>query len=702
LQKDRFDYDYTNIFRSTQDLDIVIDAAPKVALDFQKIIAEKYPQFLGSKTKWEVRTLRHQMGKVGELGFKEALLNDPDFINQNTDSNSLGMIELTSNKNQNQRLEPIVRDLKSWDQPQNGVFLNDTLNNQISFFRNNKHFTTSRAKTEENPEILSVIRLLVKAFQYELEFTPVDYDQIKMIINEFEGTKITNNNALRRIHDTAKKLVMHAVNIEYAVKKLEELGLRNKLIAIGNFNEINSDAWWLNRKPLISFPVGSGNGVTAEELELTIVAHETNNFLAFESITRAHSGEPNVFVSRESTTGEAAAFGEGFYTRIGKEGARGTGLTVRFKVNPSAREGTDFILKDDYVIFKNKKALTVIQESLNLGINELLKLAESNEEFQVDHSDLALLEKLKRKMNATLINDELNKLLSSTVERDHDRLVQILYSFQNSNIEKLISNHVLSSVAKNIFDRVAGLSQSANETHLMRYIKTVSPILKTLDSIGHLYRDSFSWYLNTIIQRPNLSFNLRQHAVFELLLSNEDFEKHLNFKQYFNPDEFNEMISEIKEWENSQDSRKRNFVKQLNKKWSESIETGDLIRLKALIDANFFEINYKNVSQISILQLAAYYKRETVINWLIKNPDFNFNSKNSMGYTEVEQLRLSGKGETADTIEKFRPEVQGQRFIVQERNTEHKTDEYPNGIPIIDFIRFEPGSFMMGDDDNKT
>jgi hypothetical protein len=375
LQKERFDYDYTNIFRSTQDLDIAIDATPEVALAFQKIIAEKYPQFLGAKAKWEIRTLRHRMGIVGEIGFKEALLNDPDFINQDTDSNSLGMVELTFNKNktQNQIQDPIVRDLKTWDVPANGVFLKDTLNNCISYFRSQNHFTTSRAKAGENPEILSVIRLLVKAFQYELDFSPEDFAEMKKIVQEFNGNKIANSNALRRIHDTAKKLVMHAVNIEYAVNKLDELGLREKLIAMGDINDVNSDAWWLNRKPLRSFPVGGGGGKTAAELNYLIVAHETNNFLAFESVTRAHSGEPNVFTSRESAIGEAAVHGEGFYTRIGKEGARGTGLTVRLMVNPKAREGTDFTVEGDYIIFKNKKALTVIQESLNLGINDLLK-----------------------------------------------------------------------------------------------------------------------------------------------------------------------------------------------------------------------------------------------------------------------------------------------------------------------------------------
>jgi formylglycine-generating enzyme required for sulfatase activity len=641
------------------------------------------------------------MGKVGEIGFKEALLNDPDFINQDTDSNSLGMVELTFNKNQIK--EPIIRDLKTWDKPENGVFLRDTLNNRISYFRSNLHFKTSRAKAGENPEILSVIRLLVKAFQYELEFSPEDFAEMKKIVHEFNGAKITNSNALRRIHDTAKKLVMHAVNIEYAVNKLDELGLRQKLIAMGNINDINSDAWWLNRKPLMSFPVGGGSGKTAAELNYLIVAHETNNFLAYESITRAHSGEPNVFTSRETAVGEAAVYGEGFYTRIGKEGARGTGLTVRFKVNPEARLGTDFTVEGDYIIFINKKALTVIQESLNLGINDLLKLAESDQELQIDHSDLALLEKLKRKMNATLINEELDKLLNSKLESDHERLVHILNSFQNSSIEKLISSVVLGSVAKNVFGRVVNLSKSVNEVDLIRYIKTVGPILKTLEANGVIKQDSFFNYLDKLIKTPTLSFNLRKQAVFELLLSSgENFEQHLNLKKDFESNELKTLITEMRVWDKSQDARKRKFAVQLNKKWSKAIENGEVKKLEALIDSQFFDINYKNINQVSMLQLAVYYKHNAIIDWLIKNLEFNFNAKNSFGYNEVEQLRLSGKGEIADMIEQQRPGVKSQKFKIKERNIEQKTTEYPNGTPIIDFVRIESGSFMMGDGESKV
>jgi hypothetical protein len=222
------------------------------------------------------------------------------------------MVELTRQSNNSQN--SIISDLKNWNQPKS-IFLEDTLNNRISFFRSSNHYTTSRAKAGENPELLSVIRLLVKAFQYELTFSNHDLEQMKIIINDFDASKITNENALRRIHDTAKKLIMHAVNIEYAMNKLDELGLRQKLIAMGDVDIENSDAWWLNREPLRSSPIGIGSGATAGQLGISIVAHETNNFLAYESITRSHTGEPNVLISRETAIGESAAYGKGFYTK---------------------------------------------------------------------------------------------------------------------------------------------------------------------------------------------------------------------------------------------------------------------------------------------------------------------------------------------------------------------------------------------------
>jgi formylglycine-generating enzyme required for sulfatase activity len=686
LQVDRFDFDFTNIFRSTQDLDMVIDATEQQAREFQNTISAKYPHFLGSKAaKWEVRTLHTRMGNPGQPGFKEALLGDVDFSNQNSDSNSLGMVELTRSQ------DPIVRDLRHWDTAIS-PFLQDTLSDQISFFRSDKHFTTTRAKMGENPEILSVVRLLVKAFQYELSFSDADFAQMKSIVAQFDASQLQNSNAMRRFQDTAKKLVMHATNIEYALNKLDELGLRKKIIALGNKDEINSASWWLNKEPLRSKPVGEGVGKTAKELDIQVVAHETNSFLAYESITRSHSGEPNVLISRQNAAGEAAAFGNGFYTRIGKQGARGTGLTIRFNVNPQAREGVDFTHHGDYVVFQNKKALQVIQESLNFGLDDLMKMAESNQNIEVDQSDLALLEKLKRKLNAAKISDELNKLLDSKSKVDNDKLIQILSAFQNSSVNKLISAETLSSVVKNVYARIEFLSQSNQEADQMRYIQTVGPIAQTLEKQGLLKVAVFAKHLDQFIVNPHASFELRKLSAFEEILMSDSG---LHSKKYFTENEWNQITHEIKtQWQKDTDARKRKYFISLDQKWSNAIEKADSQKLEDLAESGFFDVNHKSISGYSTLLRAEYYGQRKVIDWLIQNPEFDFNAKNEQGLSQVEQLRLAGKLDLAKEIEEKRPESKSREFDIRERNKD--------GSPIISFVKVKPGRFMMGDGEQKV
>lgn len=901
LQKDRFDYDFTNIFRITQDLDIAVDATPEVALQFQAIIAARYPHFLGSKAnKWEMRTLRHRMGKPGQLGFKEALLNDTDFSNQNTDSNSVGMVEVTLSK------EPVVRDLRSWNRG-SSVFLKDTASNQISYFRNGAHFTTARAKAGENPEILSVLRMLVKAFQYKLSFSDAEFNQIKEIASRFVPRAVDNAAAVRRIQETATKLVIHAVDIEYAMNMLDSMGLRQKLIAMGDAKEIGSFAWWLTKEPLRSTVVGAGAGRTAKALGIELVAHETSDFLAYESITRAHSGEPNVLISRKGFAGEVAAFADGFYTRLGRVGAAGTGLTIRFKVHPQAREGKDFIVVGDYIIFKNKSALTVIQESINLDFNNIVSLAENDQQGKIEKEDLGLLEKVKRKVSAVGISEDLERLLSSDAAEDQSRLILILNAFHKSNLVRFVFRDIIAEVVKNTFLRVSKLAQSSRTADLVKYVRTVGPILQTLDELNILDKSEFVQYLARLIRSrtslelrkealyelllvaPNLedhlsfnkhftireleimrseigtwanspdfrkksfsvalgkiwdgkglqmlfnpndlslenilapgrdeqyvsspakttesglvetfkwrlnvgiifnalerlrlspseahfyrfaetvrafsnpriamsipqqmkrdimakiysrlyrtkrgpkyfvaigaiirtlvefgqmetessffgnlqdiiqgseSFELRRTALFELLLNAQDVRQHLDFKGYFSDGELESIGTEIKGWDQSPDSRKRRFLIKLDRAWGEAIKKDEVHGVEALISSIFFDINYRNFSKVSILQLAAYYRSDKIINWLVSGSDFNFGAKNALGFTEVEQLRLSGRTKIAEAIEQARPELKGRKFQIQDRNRAQTTNQYPAGTPIVDFVRIEPNTFVMGD-----
>jgi hypothetical protein len=409
FQKDRFDYDYTNIYRSTQDLDIVIDGDAEQAQKLQLALEKKYPHLQGSKTAWEVRLLTQDMGD------KQAILNNPDFMNQHTDSNSTGMVELTKPK----RGETVVRDVRDWNS-KDPYFLKDVYEGKLHYYFSPLHETTQFAKEGRNPPIISVIRLLTKAFQYELEIRPEDLARVKKVIDEFFPARAMNNDYVAKwIEKNGKKLFQNAVNIEYAWDTLDKLGLRQKLAAIkGDTSLLDSLAWWMNKEPLRTKPMGAGLGRTADELGLNIVAHETNNFLAYESITRAHTGDPNVLVSRNGIAGEAAAFGDGFYTQVGHSGAVGTGLTIRFTLDPAAREGSDFGLANGktYVVIKNKAALKVIPESLNIGPVEYFEMLANDEAFSA--GDRGVLEKLKRRINSK------NMVLSASDERKIIKIVR--------------------------------------------------------------------------------------------------------------------------------------------------------------------------------------------------------------------------------------------------------------------------------------
>jgi hypothetical protein len=394
FQSQRFDYDFTNIYRSTQDIDIVVDGPPEKAVKLQEILQENFPYFQDSKEAWEVRLLRES----GEG--KEALLDNPDFLNQHTDSNSIGLIEITKPE----KNELVIRDLRDWNST-TPSFTRDILEETIHFYFSSQHKKTSRYLDGTNPPIFSVIRYLTKAFQYNIKTRADDESKIKEILHEFDPHRdLVKRYTQERLEFLGKKLFKNASNIEYAWNKLEELGLRRRLIEIkNNSNEPESLAWWLNREPLRTFDVGIGAGITAEELakergmSKLIVSHETINFSAYESITRSEKGEPNALISREGGfEGEVALYGDGFYVQIGMEGAIGTGFTVRFEVDPKAREGSDFIFSkvQDHLIFRNKAVLRIMPESLNLGIVKYFSLLAHYSELQTD--DLEVLEKLRR------------------------------------------------------------------------------------------------------------------------------------------------------------------------------------------------------------------------------------------------------------------------------------------------------------------
>ncbi len=399
FQKARFDYDYTNIYRSTQDLDIVVDGSAQHAQEFQQVLKTMLPYFVGSKaTPWEVRSLREASYDKG------AILDDFGFMNQHTDSNSTGMVELTNPP----KGESVVRDIRDWKNSQNSQFLKDVHEDKLTYYSSPTHDQTQRAKEGKNPPIFSVVRALTKAFQYDLKIRPEDLAVMKREIDQFSAARdLQNPDAQRWLEKNGKKLYQHAENVKYASETLEKLGLKQKLIAIkNNADDANSLSWWMSKEPLKSSPVGAGLGRTAKDLGIDTVAHETKSFVAYESITLSHAGEPNIFISRNGVKGELAEYENGFYTAIGRKGASGSGITIRFKADPNAVEGKDFSLAKESVregasvIWHNKNAIRVIPESLELSPSQYFEFLAEGKEISED--DKVLIWKLKRKLEHSM------------------------------------------------------------------------------------------------------------------------------------------------------------------------------------------------------------------------------------------------------------------------------------------------------------
>ena len=67
-----------------------------------------------------------------------------------------------------------------------------------------------------NPEIFSVIRYFTKLFQYELKPKEEDLQKIQKIIQSFSKEDLKSGYARNWVKHNGKKLMLHAVDVEYA------------------------------------------------------------------------------------------------------------------------------------------------------------------------------------------------------------------------------------------------------------------------------------------------------------------------------------------------------------------------------------------------------------------------------------------------------------------------------------------------------
>ncbi len=389
----------SNVVFPEQDYDLVITRkdgdheSVHELRDFKTWLDRAMPRTVDHISKWDVMGLKTSDGK------HPAMEGNPDFARQNNDSLSIGMIELTSPPDG----KSVIREAHHVGKA-NGesAFLRDLASDGITFFRSPEHYKTAKAASGDNPEILGVIRTLTKAFQFNREIPADQYRQLQEIIQAFDPASLLEGGYSKNwIQHRAKRLLSHAYDPEAAFRILHQLGLYSKLGLIGGrAGDADSLVVWLMKEPLSLTSVsssGSSVGKTAGELGIREVAHRTTE-VGHRLISWRYDGLPRAFISRDQYLGEAASYGNGFYTMTGDSSnwqlAPDVVANLTFDVDPNAVEGRDFTrFRDDLgvrwlngsklkvrqeireyspaVCIKNRLKAAVIQGSLPLSRREL-------------------------------------------------------------------------------------------------------------------------------------------------------------------------------------------------------------------------------------------------------------------------------------------------------------------------------------------
>jgi len=477
---------FGELYRSTQDVDLLIDGTVEDAEALEKLLCRRFPYRRGNQCIWEVRPLRFARGE------KPAALGDPESTMQHTDTLSLGAIELSPTP----KGEPHVRDIRAWDSHLS-PFLVDTAQRRIRFLRSPNHRETNRFLRGDNPEIFAVIRYCSKRFQLGLNPSPEDEALLREIVDAFDPyADVATQYAKTWMEHNGLKLLRNADDLEAAVAFLDRIGLRKKLfLAAGGFaaaTRTDGLAYALTREPLPSFAVGTGDGATAESLGLSQVHHDTRDFETFEAITSSSLDSPNVFNSLP-VPGETVIFGSGFYVRTGDAG-RQTGYRIRLELLPNAHEGADFArVGPDLLLVRNRAALRLVRPRFATDPDRWIALLE---ELPTSARDRGWRERFERTLRGWLASrrhwteeavDKLESLLARQLALPQPSATLLGYGARelpSDKLAKLAVQWAHHPSAARLLAEVSGDDRAIDR--LRKALADNRPALQRLSEIGRL------------------------------------------------------------------------------------------------------------------------------------------------------------------------------------------------------------------------
>jgi formylglycine-generating enzyme required for sulfatase activity len=330
----------------------------------------------------------------------------------------------------------------------------------------------------------------------------------------------------------------------------------------------------------------------------------------------------------------------------------------------------------------------------------------SNMETTAQYISSEILPKLSHKVS-TFTPQRSGYPFENLYSRAYDLLNLKIYEdiFPVNQTEVSPGKQYEASYAENDLDKNKLIMDLLNLRHsivpidIIKYISS-GPLVIQLKEFKLFSLEDFEGDLKGYIQQKDLSFKIRKSAAFEMLLidmENQkfDFYKVKQVYKEFLDYEITQIIAEIKQWSHSSDKRKRAFSEKIYQKWNQAILNSDVTILEKLIEFKFLDVNVKNKSGFSVLQVAAQAEQRKVIDWIIQNSEFNFGLKNNFGFNEIDQLRQIGKYDLAQEIEN----LQTQETDVNKKGFKNNSIE---GSPIVQFVTVSPGTFSMGEVDKLT
>jgi hypothetical protein len=458
---EKLDYDFKNIFYSTQVMEVVVDGNESQVKQMSKFIESQFAQIFNrkmpgsKKVVWDVRPYKTAKSKIGAADYREALLENHEYLNQNLDSVATGLVDITEDPD-----NLIVLDLQDMKSKEN-KFLRDLAAEKIIFYRSRLHEETPLYEAGINPEIISVIKTLTRTFQFELYLEDSTLIQIKNIIFEFDPNAKLNPQAQAQIIHLGKNLIRHAANAEKAWDALEKLGLRKKLSKFDSAFTPDALSWWLYKEPLRRVQLAkepsqeNGNyklGKSAKELSLNYVVYDAQTFENFELINKSLVDDPKLFLGKDSKDKTKSLNSMGFYTKVYVPKMTLNPLEIKFQVNPLAKEGADFILTSDggsqvknKVIIKNKAALIIASEN-NLGwLDYFREFYEEKEKLYDNYYNPNLKSRLKNLFTSKQPLDFYNQedyLKSSRIKQKLERSKTQISPEEEAEVVKIVKEGI--------------------------------------------------------------------------------------------------------------------------------------------------------------------------------------------------------------------------------------------------------------------